>query len=91
MVKRGGGSAQLSSLLPSKLSEFCNDENNSVFRSAMEALSNSKKITLLTVTIFFLFAFFNLILDAPRTVFLIFKTGLLQKASKVEYTVNILY
>jgi hypothetical protein len=35
----------------------------------MEALRNCKKIiTLLTVTVLFIFAFFNLILDAPRKV-----------------------
>jgi hypothetical protein len=33
----------------------------------MDALRNSKKISLLAVAIFFLFTFFNLILDAPRT------------------------
>ncbi len=34
----------------------------------MDTLRNSKKIiTLLTVTVLFLFTFFNLILDAPRT------------------------
>ncbi len=33
----------------------------------MDALRYSKKITLLTVTVLFLFTFFNLILDAPRT------------------------
>jgi hypothetical protein len=45
-------------------SEFCTDEDNSVIRSAMDPL---KIITLLTVTVPFLFAFFNLILDSPRT------------------------
>jgi hypothetical protein len=44
-----------------------NDEKNSVIRSAMDALKNSKKISLLAVAILFLFTFFNLILDAPRT------------------------
>ncbi len=33
----------------------------------MDALRNSKKISLLIVAILFLFTFFNLILDAPRT------------------------
>ncbi len=33
----------------------------------MDALRNSKKISLLAVAILFLFTFFNLILDAPRT------------------------
>jgi hypothetical protein len=33
----------------------------------MDALRNSKKIGLLAVAILFLFTFFNLILDAPRT------------------------
>jgi hypothetical protein len=33
----------------------------------MDALKNSKKISLLAVAILFLFTFFNLILDAPRT------------------------
>jgi hypothetical protein len=42
----------------------CNDENNSVIRSAMDALRNSKKISLIAVAILFLFTFFNLILDA---------------------------
>jgi hypothetical protein len=32
----------------------------------MDALRNSKKISLLAVAILFLFTFFNLILDAPR-------------------------
>ena len=32
----------------------------------MDALKNSKKISLLAVAILFLFTFFNLILDAPR-------------------------
>ncbi len=32
----------------------------------MDALRNFKKITLLTVTVLFLFALFNLILNAPR-------------------------
>jgi hypothetical protein len=50
MVKNGGGGglAQQSPLsLSPPPSEFCNDENNSVIRSAMDALRNSKKITLL--------------------------------------------
>jgi hypothetical protein len=34
----------------------------------MDALRYSKKISLLAVAILFLFTFFNLILDAPRTV-----------------------
>ncbi len=34
----------------------------------MEALRNSKKISLLAVAILFLFTFFNLILNAPRTI-----------------------
>ncbi len=33
----------------------------------MDALRNSKKISLLAVAILFLFTFFNLILDAPRS------------------------
>jgi hypothetical protein len=33
----------------------------------MDALRNSKKNCLLAVAILFLFTFFNLILDAPRT------------------------
>ncbi len=61
------GSAKLSPLSPSPLpSEFCTDEDNIVNRSAMDALRYSKNITLLTVTVLFLFTFFNLILDAPR-------------------------
>jgi hypothetical protein len=60
------GSAQLSPLSPSPPpSEFCNDEN---IRLAMDALRNFKKISLLTVAILFLFTFFNLILNAPRTI-----------------------
>jgi hypothetical protein len=43
---------------------FSNDENGSVIGSAMDTLRSSKKITPLTVTVLFLFAFFNLILDA---------------------------
>jgi hypothetical protein len=66
--KNWQGSAQLSPMLPSPPpSEFCNDENNNVIGSAMDALRHSKKISLLTVAILFFFAFFNLILDAPRT------------------------
>jgi hypothetical protein len=34
----------------------------------MDALRNSKKISLLAVAILFLFTFFTLILDAPRTI-----------------------
>jgi hypothetical protein len=66
--KNWQGSAKLSPLsllLPP--SEFCNDEKNSVIRSAMDALRNSKKNSLLAVAILFLFTFFTLILDAPRT------------------------
>jgi hypothetical protein len=60
-------SAQLSPLSPlPPPSEFCNDENNSVIRSAMD-VEKLQKNTLLTETVLFLFAFFNLILDAPRT------------------------
>ncbi len=67
--KNWQGSAKLSPLsLPPPSSEFCNDEKNSVIRSTMDALRNSKKISLLSVAILFLFTFFNLILDAPRTV-----------------------
>jgi hypothetical protein len=44
-----------------------NDEKNDLIRSAMDALRNSKKISLLAVAILFLFTFFNLILDAPRS------------------------
>jgi hypothetical protein len=47
---------------------------NSVNRSAMDALRNSKKISLLAVAILFLFTFFNLILDAPRTFLRFFLT-----------------
>ncbi len=66
--KNWQGSAKLSplSLLPPP-SEFCNDEKNSVIRSAMDALRNLKKISLLAVAILFLFTFFDLILDARRT------------------------
>ncbi len=63
----GWGSAQLSPLsLSPPPSEFCNDENNNVIRSAIDALRNSQKISLLAVTVLFLFAFFIFILDAPR-------------------------
>jgi hypothetical protein len=42
--KNWQGSAKLSPLSPLPLpSEFCNDENNSVTRSAMDALRSSKK------------------------------------------------
>jgi hypothetical protein len=61
-----GGSAQLTSLSPLP-PPFCNDENNSVIRSAMGALRNSKKNCLLAIAILFLFTFFNLILEAPHT------------------------
>jgi hypothetical protein len=65
--KNWQGLAKLLLLLPSlQPSEFCNDENNSVIRSAVDALRNSKKISLLALAILFLFTFFNLILDAPR-------------------------
>ncbi len=49
-----------------RLQSFCNDENNSVIRSGMDALRNFKKISLLSVAILFWFTFFNLIFDAPR-------------------------
>jgi hypothetical protein len=46
IVKNWQGSAQLSPLSPSpQPSEFCNDENNSVIRSAMDALKNAKKLS----------------------------------------------
>ncbi len=68
--KNWQGSAKLSPLsLSPPPSEFCNDEKNSVIRSAMDALKNAKKISLLAVAILFLFTFFNLILDAPRSTF----------------------
>ncbi len=55
-------------LLSPPSSQSCTDEDNSVNRSTMDALRYSKKIiTPLTVTVLFLFTFFNLILDAPRT------------------------
>jgi hypothetical protein len=54
----GQESAQLLPLSPSPVpSEFCNDDNNSVIRSAMDALRNSKKISLLAVASLFLFTF----------------------------------
>ncbi len=66
--KNWQGSGKLSPLSPLPLpSEFCNDENNSVPRSAMDALRNSKKISLLAVAILFLYILFTLIFDAPRT------------------------
>ncbi len=50
-----------------RLQSFSTMKKNSVIRSAMDALRNSKKkISLLAVAILFLFTFFNLILDAPR-------------------------
>ncbi len=65
--KNWQGSAKLSPLpLSPPPSEFY-DEKNSVIRSVMDALRNSK-ISLLSVAVLFLFTFFNLILDAPRTV-----------------------
>jgi hypothetical protein len=77
--------AQLSppSPLPPPL-EFCIDEDNSVIRSAMHALRN-KKNTLLTVTVLFLFAFFNLILDAPRILKSLMLFWLKNAAGTVEY------
>ncbi len=67
MIKNWQGSSKLSPLsLSPPPSEFCNDKNYSVIRSAMDALRYSKKISLLAVAILFLFTFFNLILDAPR-------------------------
>ncbi len=63
------GSAQLSPPSPSPPpSEFCSDEDNSVIRSAMDGFHEifKKLFNLLTVTVLFLFTFFNLILDAPR-------------------------
>jgi hypothetical protein len=54
MVKNWQGSVKLSLLsLSPPPSEFCNDENNSVIRSAMDALRNSKKISLLAEAILF--------------------------------------
>ncbi len=41
----------------------------------MDALENSKKISLLAVAILFLFTFFNLILDSPRTMQLTIDKG----------------
>ncbi len=66
MVKWAGVSKLSPLPLSPPSSEFCNDENNSVIRSAMDALRNSKKVSLLAVAILFLFTFFNLILNAPR-------------------------
>ncbi len=74
MIKQGGdhsslnswqGSAKLSPLLPSpRPSEFCTDEDN-IVNGRLEIFK--KIINLLTVTVLFLFTFFTLILDAPRT------------------------
>ncbi len=50
-----------------RLQSFATMKKNSVIRSAMDALRNSQKNCLLAVAILFLFTFFNLILDAPRT------------------------
>jgi hypothetical protein len=64
------GLVQLSLLLPSPTpAEFCNDDNNSVIIPALDALRNSKKITFLSENFIFLFEFFNLILNAPRSFF----------------------
>ncbi len=41
-------------------------ENNSVVRSAKDVLRNSKRNYPPNWTVFFIFVFFNLILDAPR-------------------------
>ncbi len=58
--KNWQGSAKLSPLpLSPPPSEFCNDENYSIIRSAMDALRYSKKISLLAVAILFLFTFFQ--------------------------------
>jgi hypothetical protein len=46
-------------------SEFCTDEKTVISNGCLEIFY--KIITLLTVTVLFLFTFFNLILDAPRT------------------------
>ncbi len=51
----------------------------------MDALRNSKKISLLAVAILFLFTFFTLILDARRTYFESFWQRL---ASKNEKSAN---
>jgi hypothetical protein len=51
-----------------RLQSFAIMKKNSVIRSAMDALRNSKKISLLAVAILFLFTYFTLILDAPRTI-----------------------
>jgi hypothetical protein len=67
MVKIGRGQQNYRRCRHCLPSEFCNDENNSVTRSAMDALRNSKKISLLAVAILYLYILFNLILDAPRT------------------------
>jgi hypothetical protein len=59
---------QLSPLSPSpQPSEFCNDENNSVIRSAMNTLRNSKKNKPPSYSHSLFITIFNLILDAPRT------------------------
>ncbi len=50
----------------------------------MHALRN-KKNTLLTVTVLFLFAFFNLILDAPRILKILMLFWLKNAAGTVEY------
>jgi hypothetical protein len=68
MVKIGEVSTTIAAVKWPEPSEICIDENNYVIRSAMDALRNYKKITHLTVTVLILFAFFSLILDAPRTI-----------------------
>jgi hypothetical protein len=63
-----GVSTSIAAVATAPPSEFCTDEDNSVIRSAMDGCLEifKKIITLLTVTVLFLFAFFNLIFDAPR-------------------------
>ncbi len=55
-------------------SEFC--EDNSVIRSAIDALKNWKNTYPFILTFLFLFEFFNLLLDAPRNL-VIFTSNLL--------------
>jgi hypothetical protein len=54
MVKIGRSQHNYRTLSPLPLpSEFSSDENNSVIRSAMDALRNSNKISLLAVAVLF--------------------------------------
>ncbi len=68
-------------------SDFCNDEDNCVIRSAMDVLRKLRKISLLTVTDLFLFAFFNLILYANLTYIKFFVEGFSSIHAMISYRV----